>query len=135
MNGYEEIKAKNYLNDLFGNKKEADFRYSNFDQIRNGLDTWDFQWAYTRFVNSGLSIVPSVNLVKNLGFGEDATHTFSSNDRRANMSFNELETKLKHPIFIIRDKVSDDKYFKNFVYSNFTALKSKLKRVIKEIVK
>jgi len=135
MNGYEEIKAKNYLNDLFGNQKEADFRYSNFDQIRNGLDTWDFQWAYTRFVNSGLSIVPSVNLVKNLGFGEDATHTFSSNDRRANMSFNELETKLKHPIFIIRDKVSDDKYFKNFVYSNFTALKSKLKRVIKEIVK
>jgi hypothetical protein len=50
------------------------------------------------------------------------------------MSFNEAEVKLKHPSFIIRDKVSDDKYFKCFVYSNFTALKSKLKKLIKRNV-
>jgi len=39
------------------------------------LDTWDYQWLFTRVSNHGLAVVPSSNLVTNVGFGPGATHT------------------------------------------------------------
>ncbi len=115
MKNYDEIKSKKYLWDLFGNKEEVNFRISNFEQIKKGLDTWDYQWVYTKFINCGLSIVPEVNLVGNLGFGGDATHTHSRSDKRANMAFYDISFPLKMPGFIIRDKKSDDKFFTEFI--------------------
>lgn len=129
MKYYEKIKKKNYLWDLFGNNLEATFRVSNFDKIREGLNTWDYQWAYTRFINSGLSIVPNVNLIRNLGFGDLATHTLSKKDPRANMKREEVSFPLKHPFFVIRDKVSDDKFFKDFIKK-----KSLLQRILKKVL-
>ena len=132
IENYEEIKSKNYLWDVFGNQKEASFRINNFDKIKKGLDTWDFQWAYTRFINSGLSIVPIENLVKNLGFCEDATHTHCKNDKRTNIKASEIKFPLIHQKFIIRDKISDDKYFRDFVQSKSGKLKKIVKRVIRK---
>ena len=40
-------------------------------------DTWDYQWTYTCLANRGLSVYPRVNLVNNIGFREDATHSQS----------------------------------------------------------
>lgn len=128
MDGYSELKDKGYLIDLFGNKKEANFRIDSFERIVKGMNTWDFQWVYTRLTNSGLSIVPEKNLVKNLGFGDDATHTFTKNDKRANMPYFDISFPLKHPKFIMRDKVSDDKFFKSFVYSYRYIIKKLIRR-------
>ena len=41
----------------------------------NKIDTWDYQWLYTIIRKNGLAICPNVNLVKNIGFSLDATHT------------------------------------------------------------
>lgn len=40
------------------------------------VDAWDYQWVYTMLYERRHAIVSSVNLVENLGFIEDATHTF-----------------------------------------------------------
>jgi hypothetical protein len=133
IRNYNEIKNKNYLWDLFGNQIEANFRYRNLDEILKGLDTWDYQWAFARFINSGLSIVPLNNLVKNLGFGKEATHTNSKNDKRANMSYYDIKLPLKHPTFIIRDKISDDKFFKDFVKNSYITYN--IKKIIKKVLK
>ena len=37
--------------------------------------TWDSQWVYACWKNNGLSIIPSQNLVSNIGIGPDATNT------------------------------------------------------------
>jgi hypothetical protein len=39
------------------------------------IDTWDYQWSWTRACHGGLSVIPARNLVTNIGFGEEATHT------------------------------------------------------------
>lgn len=132
MKGYEEIKSKNYLWDVFGNQEEANFRVSNFDEIRKGLNTWDFQWAYARFINSGLSIVPETNLIKNLGFDEDATHTHSRNDKRANMQAFNIFFPLKHQQYVIRDKKSDDKYYNEFVKDKSSLIRKIARKVLKK---
>ena len=41
----------------------------------NRLNTWDYQWLYTCWHNSGRVILPRVNLTDNLGYGAEATHT------------------------------------------------------------
>jgi hypothetical protein len=132
IKSYNEIKSKNYLQDLFGNKKEANFRCLNFDMIQKGFDTWDYQWAYTRLINSGLSIVPSINLVSNLGFGENATHTHTKDDDRANMEIFDLDFPLTVPAFVIRDKVSDDRFFNKYVYNYKHILRTIIKKVLRK---
>ncbi len=47
-----------------------------YDDLYNGLiNTWDYQWTFCRLLQGGISLIPSVNLVENLGFDQDAVHT------------------------------------------------------------
>jgi len=41
----------------------------------NWIDTWDYQWSFAHFLNHGLSIYPSANLISNIGFDSVATNT------------------------------------------------------------
>jgi hypothetical protein len=38
------------------------------------INTWDYQWIYASWQQSGLSIIPSVNLIRNIGIGNNSTH-------------------------------------------------------------
>ena len=63
--------------EYFFRKSKVRKRVDILEKINNKtLDTWDYQWNFAVRTNSGLSIRPNVNLVKNLGIGHiDATHT------------------------------------------------------------
>jgi hypothetical protein len=64
------------VKDVFADPELYTARMEAYDRTYRGLiDTWDYQWSFARAIHSGLSIVPSVNLVTNIGFGADATHT------------------------------------------------------------
>ena len=40
------------------------------------VDAWDWQWNLSLAIAQQYTVVPSVNLVENIGFGARATHTF-----------------------------------------------------------
>jgi hypothetical protein len=44
------------------------------------IDTWDYQWTACVWYYGGLTATPNVNLVTNIGFGPEATHTVTSSD-------------------------------------------------------
>ena len=46
--------------------------------------SWDQQFWISIWLHHGKGIMPNVNLSTNIGFGEDATHTFNSNSSGAN---------------------------------------------------
>jgi hypothetical protein len=49
---------------------------ANFDLMaRHAIDTWDLQFVFACMRHSQMTIAPPVNLVENVGFREDATHT------------------------------------------------------------
>jgi hypothetical protein len=55
---------------------ERQFWTKIFDQMhRNEIDTWDYPWTASVWFHGGLTATPNVNLVSNIGFGPDATHT------------------------------------------------------------
>lgn len=59
-------------------------------------NNWDYQWVACNFLEGWLSISPSVNLVSNIGYGDDATHTHSKNALLELPAF-EINFPLKHP--------------------------------------
>jgi hypothetical protein len=44
----------------------------------NFTDTWDYQLSISILFNNGMCIIPTKNLVKNIGIGINSTHTFLS---------------------------------------------------------
>lgn len=55
------------------------------DVASGSIDTWDYQWILTHWRMNALSCRPSHNLVGNIGFGVDATHSVNLNSPMANL--------------------------------------------------
>jgi len=78
----------------------AEYRITRrwFDQVRAGtLDAWDFAWAFAMLKAGGLSIVPVRNMIANIGFGADATHTKNPWSAAARVRTAEVAFPLIHP--------------------------------------
>jgi hypothetical protein len=50
--------------------------------IKYTSSSWDTDWEIKKALLGGLSVVPSVNMVANIGFGPDSTHTRFAGDIR-----------------------------------------------------
>ena len=54
------------------------FWAGNFEAVRRGdVDTWDWSMIFASMESGQLTATSNVNLVTNIGFGENATHTHS----------------------------------------------------------
>jgi len=104
---WPRLREGGWLKDLLGLQDEVDYWTAIFDAVHRGeIDTWDYQWLFASWVESGLCILPRVNLVSNLGFGSDATHTATANPFAA-LPAREMRFPLDHPPFLIRDADCD----------------------------
>jgi hypothetical protein len=104
---WDEIRAGNWLSYYLYDDRLAAHWGKMFDAVRNGtLDTWDCQWAFASWIHSKLGIVPNVNLISNIGFGADATHT-RSRDGMANLPTRAMQFPLQHPQHVIRNTLAD----------------------------
>jgi len=74
---------------------------------------WDYPWMASTWYKNGLTVTPNVNLVSNIGFGEDGTHTVSKNNKFSNMPTMEL-SHIIHPKQVIIDIEADRFNFDNF---------------------
>lgn len=78
-----------------------------FDRTyRHEIDTWDYAWMFSCWVQSSLTVLPNVNLVANIGFDERATHTKRMAQSRS-LATGEMTFPLRHPSFTIRDQTAD----------------------------
>lgn len=94
--------------------------------IRDNVDTWAMQWGYARHKNNALTCIPSMSLIKNIGFGENATHTHG--DNLDGVEANEIIFPLKENNFVVSDDEYDELLFKK---PSFQArVKNRLKKFI-----
>ena len=112
LTDFEEFKQRNILKDKVRNKYHRQDWINNFKRAKDGNNIWDFIWQYTLFIQNGLSIVPSKNLILNIGFDGQATHTLKTPHFYDQMKLDTLpENKLKHPNFIFIDEDLQHKVF------------------------
>lgn len=107
-------------NDFFKHVFPADSDRRHWQQVMDNqhagqIDTWDFPWAYACWKTGGLTILPDQNLVTNIGFGRDATHTTDAQSRLAELPTVPLN-EIVHPQSIERNVVADE-YTLNHVMS------------------
>lgn len=82
-----------------GNGKAVTYWANIFNKVHKGaIDTWDYQWAFTCFENDWLSCIPKNNLVTNIGFGANATHTTSPESKLANLKTGSINFPLQDPV-------------------------------------
>lgn len=69
-------------------------------------DIWDAQWYFAMWSRQGLSISPHMNLVSNIGFRADATHT-TGRGRLGHLTAEAMRFPLEHPRQVARDLEAD----------------------------
>lgn len=97
MRGWPEKSYSGWLKlHTGGGLLEKNWRAS-FEGVASGkINTWDYQWTYCVWNHGGVSAVPNMNLVTNIGFGATATHTTSA-DKAYKVPSWSMKFPLRHP--------------------------------------
>lgn len=111
LTDWPALKTQGQLDYFFAQRYMRKFLGAMFDAVyRQQLDTWDVQWFYSCLFNNGLSIVPKMNLVSNIGI--TGTHTPACMENPALPTFSLDVEKLVHPQKIFANVLYDEAMFR-----------------------
>jgi hypothetical protein len=114
MTKLEVAKEKRLIESVTEDESLARFWYSVFENVQSGrIDTWDYQLFFASFCNSWLNIIPSKNLVTNIGDGLHATHR-KDDSEFTNLPLAKLALPWEQPEFLVRCKKHDEFYERHF---------------------
>ena len=130
-----ETEINNLIEKKFGTKKERFFWNNIFKSVlADKIGTWDHQWTYAIWKKNGLSIIPNKNLVSNIGFNVNGTHTNDTDILGlGNMPTFLMDKIINHSAIAINnkaDKYTLDHYFNPsilfYIYKKIIFYKCKL---------
>lgn len=89
------------------------FEYKKFfDNVYHGkTNSWAYQMLYLALSQSCFSVIPSKNLISNIGFDTDATHTSAEADVRSKIPIFAADFPLTSPIGLLPDRDFETKRF------------------------
>ncbi|MBE9112106.1 glycosyltransferase family 2 protein [Nodosilinea sp. LEGE 07298] len=109
MKLWPEIRDQKLLNDILDNRWASRYWQNKFEKTYAGkINSWAFCWTLACWLQSGLTILPNVNLVSNLGFSAGGTHLSNRKDHFANLPRQTMAFPLQHPSYIVRNQKADD---------------------------
>jgi len=102
------VRNGRWLEDMVGSKQESAFWKIIFERIyRNEFDTcWDYQWLFANWIEGRINIMPNVNLISNIGFGVDATHTVRGSHLE-NLPVDKIVFPMTHPVGVFQNREAD----------------------------
>ncbi len=120
LSDWPKFKAEHLLAEIFDQPEAVEFWTGIFDAMyeKRGPNTWDYQWLYTCLRDSLLTAVSSVNLIANIGFRPDATHT-TETDARFMLTANRIEFPLRHPFSVVPLRSMDTRRVQDMISSPF----------------
>ncbi|MFM7023005.1 MAG: nucleotide-diphospho-sugar transferase [Flavobacteriales bacterium] len=102
MTKWAELKSTSWLTEKLKEEKYVVYWTRIFDQMEK-MNTWDYAWVFSSWLNNGLSIRSSVNMISNIGFGADATHTTQDKNQYHSQKTSAISFPLKHPSAVVVD--------------------------------
>ncbi|HZP94393.1 MAG TPA: glycosyltransferase family 2 protein [Burkholderiales bacterium] len=122
MSLWPELRDGGWLEDVLGDRVAAASWSRIFeDTWRERNSSWAYRWTFAAWVQGALTVLPAVNLVSNIGFGEQATHTRRANPLAA-LPAQPMDFPLSHPPYVIRDARAD-RYTQRAVFSSGSLLR------------
>lgn len=126
MTVWPRLRENGWLQDILQDKRAVEYWTRIFDETHAEKNSsWAYRWTFASWVQSGLVILPSTNLVSNIGFGDQATHTKGAGSPLASLPISDIGFPLSHPPFVIRDDRADQ-----FTQDSIFAGESLVQRVI-----
>ncbi len=110
LSRYNESDVRSQIENIFTDPLIVDSWQHIFKELKAGkIDTWDYQLGFTNYFNNGLCIIPNDNLISNIGFGDNATHTTKAHAHNlsANIPLTEIG-EITHPLYFLPEKKADD---------------------------
>jgi len=128
MEDVEESMNNGSLNHFFQSNDEKNYWKGKLAEVQKFRGyIWDYQWFYDIWKNKGVGITPNINLVMNLGFRNNATHSFLHDSIREPLVTDSIRFPLIHPTFKV-DSIAD-----KFTYANaLSHSPTRLLRLLKE---
>jgi hypothetical protein len=113
LSTYDPRQASYLLTAIRNDVNFVSYWHDRFQQTKSGvIDTWDYQWLWTCWSTGGLACAPGVNLISNIGFGADATHTTGGESPFANLATASIQLPLRDPTKIVPDVAKDNYIFR-----------------------
>ncbi|KOR38100.1 MULTISPECIES: hemolytic protein HlpA-like protein [Planktothricoides] len=132
MKLWAEPEMKHRIRDILGNDQQYNRVKQAFDGIYKGQDTWDFQWFFARVSQSGLSVIPSVNLISNIGFTAEGTHTTAPTEGISNLSLGSMSFPLRSPYGVGIDREYSQRHNQKFMPKSLPQrIVGKIKRIFR----
>lgn len=108
MSNLAEFKQLEKIKNLTSKPEHQNYYLNLFELTTKGrFDSWDFQWVYTILNLNCNVITPVKNMVTNIGFGAQATHTTYLRTRIGGMKRNEIH-EFRPPISENTHRKADD---------------------------
>lgn len=99
------------LSSLCENSYEHQYWTDIFERVfKDAVDTWDYQWVYACWCQNSLAILPDSNLVSNIGFGIDGTHTYNSENPLSTLPLTNI-WEIKYSPLVVRHREADNYTF------------------------
>jgi hypothetical protein len=118
MKSYPQCLRENKLLQLIPDPAIRKYWKRNFDLVyEQRKDTWDFQWQYATSFYQGLAIIPNKNLISNIGFDHNATHTIDNFYTLANRPTSSIAL-INHQEAIVPDLDADHYTFRKYMNPN-----------------
>ena len=143
---WPDLRGTQWLAYILGNTRGARYWKDIFDDAFRCADKdfWDYQWTLCSWLQNGLTIKSTINLISNIGFGNTATHTKSPRSKIAYLPTTVMPFPLQHPAHvtpnsdidrvIVEDMVSSQTSWslrlRRFLYRNTPAL---IKKAVKRL--
>jgi len=132
MSGWKSVRETNWLRECLGDPAATRYWRDGFDSVVEGrTNSWAYRWTYTIWRQGGLTLLPGVNLVQNVGFGPDGTNVRPA-DRRLSRPAGALGLPVDYPATIQRNEAADQ-YTERTLFSGgrlgrFRRMASRLRR-------
>lgn len=127
MRNFPLFRDSHAIENIVPNKRMQQVMLRDFAMTyENRIDTWDYQWTFAMLQQNGLSIIPNVNLISNIGFGNKATHTSDSSNLFSNVPVAPLDNII-HPTFVAPFTAADEFTFRLENPSGIRQLFNKIK--------
>jgi len=119
-----KIKKTKFLKSYLGSFRAYLYWHWILNNVnKKKIDSWAYIWNFTNFINKSLSIIPTINLLSNIGIGKDSTNTRSLPFKyiKAEESRKKLKFPLKYPSNLLSDSKHDlkveDTIFSKSIYN------------------
>ena len=110
MKHWSNLEVQKQIANVLCDQAQYQIRKKRFDRVINDQSTWDGRFLFACLLQSGLSIVPASNLIYNIGFNQEATHT-KSLDELSHLKLLPMEFPLRHPLGVVVDREYDYKFY------------------------